>query len=900
MFEVKHAFLNCHSGFSPARAQRPSVLILLVVVASMTTLCGGVAQAQAVGQTQAVAQVQPIEPPRYWTGHSLQLSGNLPSGTVNQPYNAVLSVDGGSAPYHFSVKTGVLPTGIGLNDSTGTLSGKPTTAGSFSFEVVVTDSSNYERGSRSFTVLVGGSSTRVTVSVSPTSTSLSSDQKQQFTAAVGGTSNTGATWSATSGSVSASGLFTAPTVSAKTNVVVTATSVADSSQSASAAITVEPATSQALQITTSNLPAGQQGSSYGTVFTATGGTAPYHWSISAGTPPAGITMNTNGDFAGTPTAVGTSSFTIAATDATNKTATSNFSVAVLAGGNFDGPAELPRVTVSSAMADTPAPGSTISVSAGGNLQSALDNANCGDTIALQAGATFTGTFYFQAKNCDNANWIIVRTSAPDSSLPAEGQRLTPCYAGVASLPGRPQYTCSTPRNVLAKLVVTDGGSVVVRFQPGANHYRLLGLELTRPTGTRGAPTLISLAPGGTAEYIVVDRSWLHGTAKDETDEGFSLDGTNYVAIVDSYFSDFHCTATTGACTDSHAMSGGLGRHQDGPYLIQNNFLEASGEAIMFGGGGATVTPTDITISSNHFFKPWQWMKGSPNFQGGDSGNPFIVKNHLELKNAIRVLAEDNLMENVWGGFSQTGYAIVLTPKNQHLVSGQDVCPVCQVTDVTVRYTHIAHAGAGICMATSISGNGANGAAALAGTRWSIHDVVMDDISTHYDGSGNLFEVMNNWPTNSLNTVAINHITGFPDSTSHLMFIGNRNSYAPMYGFVFSDNIVTTSAHPVWGTGGGPTTCAFDGTPAFKISHCFNTYTFAGNVLIGTPSAFPPDSWPTGNFFPSDPSSIFVQYNNGSGGNYQIQSSSPYLNQGTDGRSPGADIVGLDAALAGVE
>src|ERR1700678_4727314 len=58
--------------------------------------------------------------------------------------------------------------------------------------------------------------------------------------------------------------------------------------------------------------------------------------------------------------------------------------------NFDGPAELPRVTVPSAMADTPAPGTVISVNAGGDLQSALDSANCGDTIQLQAGATFAG------------------------------------------------------------------------------------------------------------------------------------------------------------------------------------------------------------------------------------------------------------------------------------------------------------------------------------------------------------------------------------------------------------------------------------------------------------------------------------------------------------------------------
>ena len=78
-----------------------------------------------------------------------------------------------------------------------------------------------------------------------------------------------------------------------------------------------------------------------------------------------------------------------------------------------------------------------------------------------------------------------------------------------------------------------------------------------------------------------------------------------------------------------------------------------------------MTPTDIEILNNHFWKPWQWMKGSPNFVGGPNGNPFIVKNHLEIKNAVRVLVEANLMENSWGGFSQTGNGILLTPKNQH-------------------------------------------------------------------------------------------------------------------------------------------------------------------------------------------------------------------------------------------
>ena len=80
------------------------------------------------------------------------------------------------------------------------------------------------------------------------------------------------------------------------------------------------------------------------------------------------------------TAVGTFNFTAMVTDAAGKTASGNFSVSVVAGSNFDGPAELPIATVPSAMSDTPAPGSVIKVNAGGDLQSALNNAQCGDTI----------------------------------------------------------------------------------------------------------------------------------------------------------------------------------------------------------------------------------------------------------------------------------------------------------------------------------------------------------------------------------------------------------------------------------------------------------------------------------------------------------------------------------------
>jgi len=349
------------------------------------------------------------------------------------------------------------------------------------------------------------------------------------------------------------------------------------------------------------------------------------------------------------------------------------------------------------------------------------------------------------------------------------------------------------------------------------------------------------------------------------------------------------------------LSGGIGNYQDGPYEIHDNFLESSGQAVLFGAGAATTTPTAITLRFNHFFKPWLWMKGNVPFQGGDSGNPFIVRHLLELKNAVRVLIENNLMENVWGGFGESGDAILLTPKNQHSKSGDNICPICEVTDVTIRYTHIFHAGGGIVIATDISGDGKGGAPATAGARFSIHDVVLDDISRKYFGGGRLFHVKNTWPANPLNTITIDHITGFADPNGGLLTLGNQNSNPAMYGFVFTNSIVTTGRYPVWNVGGGKTSCAYSGTPAQKLANCFTTFTFSDNALVAAPSHYPPSSWPSGNLFASDMDNVgFVQCDEGNGGDYELQSDSPYKNKGMDGKDLGANIVGLRAALAGVE
>ena len=481
------------------------------------------------------------------------------------------------------------------------------------------------------------------------------------------------------------------------------------------------------------------------------------------------------------------------------------------------------------------------------MQSALNSANCGDTVLLQAGATFPGPFIFPSKNCDDNHWIIVRSSADDSLLPPEGRRLAPCYAGVPSLPSRPAFSCASTKNVLAKLLQPKTGTGPIVFASGANHYRLVGLEITRTAGTGIAYALASVAAGGTADNLIFDRVWMHGTPHDETKKGFELGGVSYGSVIDSYFSDFHCISGTGACTDAAAVGGGVG-DPVGPFKIVNNFLEASGENILFGGAQSATTPADIEIGHNHIFKPMIWMQGQPGYVGGANGNPFIVKNLFELKNAQRILLEANIMEGSWGGFSQTGYAILLTPVDQQSGDGSNLCPICQVTDVTIRYNIIKHVGAGLQIASVLSAPGEF--PALDGQRYSIHDIVIDDIDGNkFNGPGEFAEIAMSAGAPLLQNIHINHVTAFPSHT--LFVIGDMVARTmPIKNFVFTNSIVSAGAAPLWSMGGGASNCAFFDVPLTTFNACFSGSAFAPNAIIGASSAYAPAKWPSGNYFPS--------------------------------------------------
>ena len=525
----------------------------------------------------------------------------------------------------------------------------------------------------------------------------------------------------------------------------------------------------------------------------------------------------------------------------------------------------------------------------------MSKASCGDTIQLQAGATFS-SLVLPEKNCDDSHWIIVRTSAPDSKLPPEGSRLTPCYAGVPALPGRPALQCASTENVLAKIELNaKGGSGPVVLAPGANHFRLIGLEVTRVASPAVIYNLVGTK--GTADHLVFDRMWLHGTPHDETVRGIMLSHLRYAAVVDSYFSDFHCVAKTGSCVDSQAIAGGIGDDPTGPFKIENNFLEAAAECILFGGDEGTATPTDIEIRRNHLFRPMTWMKGQPGFVGGVDGGPFIVKNIFELKNAQRVLFEGNVLENAWGGFSQTGFAILLTPKNQAIRLG-NVCPNCMVTDVTIRKCRVSHVASGLQIGNGLSGNGG---APKDGGRYSIHDVVLDDVQSElYKGFG-VFAQISMTPGVSksprLHDVRIDHVTAFPPRT--LFIIGGPRNDPRMSELSITNSIFTAGTQPLATTGGGvDKNCSAmpQRRGAESVFHdCFSSYSFHHNVIIGGGGG-----WPKDNKTPKSVEDVgFLNYKGGNGGEYRLSAGSKFKDTAADQKDVGADIDAIDQATTGV-
>jgi hypothetical protein len=256
-------------------------------------------------------------------------TNSLPPGTVGASYAQPVVVSGGTSPFISTVTAGALPTGLALNSATGQISGTPTTAGSFNFTIKVTDV-NAATASKSFTLTVNPAPVITTKSL-PAGTVAAS--YSQIVTATGGTPplvwavlSPGALPAGLSLNTGSGQISGTPTTAGTSSFTIQVTDANGATAPASFTLTINPP----LAITTASpLPPGTVGGIYSQPLAVSGGTSPYIWTVTAGTLPPGLALNSaTGQITGTPTAAGTSNITIQVKDVNGATASKLFALTV--------------------------------------------------------------------------------------------------------------------------------------------------------------------------------------------------------------------------------------------------------------------------------------------------------------------------------------------------------------------------------------------------------------------------------------------------------------------------------------------------------------------------------------------------------------------------------------------
>ncbi len=292
----------------------------------------------------------------------------------------------------------------------------------------------------------------------------------------------------------------------------------------------------------------------------------------------------------------------------------------------------------------------IKVPPGGNVQAAIEQAESGDIVELQAGAVYSGTVTLPNKPL--TDFVTIQSSAA-RDLPVD-KRVSP-----------------TQRSSMATIVAGILGRPAVSAANGAHHYRFVGIEFTAASSFYNYG-LVTLGSGETQAAklphdIEIDRSYFHPHKTGTARRGLALNSAN-TTIKNSYFEGFAFPGeeTQGIC----GWTGTRNVH------VINNYIEGGAENIMFGGADPDSTdliPIDIEIRGNHLNKPAEW------------NGKATVKTLFELKNAKRVQFIGNLLTNNW-----KGSAFRITVRNQ-----DNGAPFSTIEDVVIKDNIIDSAGEGI-------------------------------------------------------------------------------------------------------------------------------------------------------------------------------------------------------------
>ena len=482
-----------------------------------------------------------------------------------------------------------------------------------------------------------------------------------------------------------------------------------------------------------------------------------------------------------------------------------------------------------------AQGVVIAVGAGGDLQDAINRAQPGDTIALEAGATFVG------------NFVLPRKKALSSS------RFEPRRRRVA---GSNQRMRPTQAPLLAKLKSSNSTGRPAdrpRRAPLAAAAARVPSECRRVHGHHPARRRLT-RPERSLE-VPHDLSWTAATfrrcPKVGQKRGIALNSAS-TTIVNSYISDIKA-----AGQDSQAVCGWNG---PGPFVIENNYLEAAGENFMLGGSDPSIhnlVSSDVTFRRNHLSKRLDWRRSK-----------WSVKNLFELKSARRVLVENNLLEYNWEA-AQPGFAIVLTPRN----SGGN-SPWSTVEDIRFQSNVVRHVAAvfNILGEDNIRPSG-------PARRIQIVNNLFYDVDDDAWGGNGVFMQLGEDPAD----VRVVHNTILHTGNLVSAYGGTKAKPTPIVGFDFENNVARHNTYGVIGTSRAP--------GADSLATFFPGAVFTHNVLAGGNAS----RYPGGNLFPSvaDFERQFVDFKDA---DFRLLPTSSWKGAASDGSDLGVSIDALGQAL----